>query len=347
MTLQLTDSKKKTLAAFIKAHHEQHLARFPFAKYPIEPLEVWKKQFSDPVTVEPHTLRSALSWSCGKWQQQSISYPYKKLHLTVISHWKGFVEQFEPEPTRIISYWTDLLGIGVFAFNTVTFLAHLLCSEQVELTDSHRVKGMNDLLMEAELSDECADIENVAAAVDRYTQFYRQLLPKTHPILGDQASLKLGRFLFSYGYREILKKVAERKTNNLEPTITLFDWETANSKHFNVHLISEKANADILFACLLLTLDTKQDIPNKLTIQDIMELIPLGSGGICNTGSYNYALIAMFGKQKNRDYFHFDDASIADTFTKQANQSTRDMKFYAKYANHVVTINPKYIKSIN
>ncbi|WDH98691.1 hypothetical protein PUW24_07170 [Paenibacillus urinalis] len=341
MSLQLTDAKRKALIALIKNHHEQHLARFPFAKYPIEPLDVWKRQFSDPANVDSNTLRSALSWSCGKWQQQSILYSYKKLHLAVVSHWKGFVEQIEPEPIRIINYWTDLLGSGEHAFNTVAFLAHLLCPEQVELADSRRIKGMNDLFMEVELSDECTDFEKISTAVDQYTQFYRLLLPKMQPILGDKTPLKLSRFLYVYGYREVLK------TSSLEPTVSSLDWEKVDSSRFNIHLISEKANADILFACLLLTLETKKENTDKLTVQDIVGLIPLGSGGICNAGSYNYALISMFGRQKNRDYFHFDDPGIVDIFTQQANQSTRDMRFYDSYADHIVTINPKYIKNNN
>ncbi|MGW8958770.1 hypothetical protein [Paenibacillus sp. NPDC055715] len=124
------------------------------------------------------------------------------------------MEQYKPEPPLVISYWTGLLGKGEYAFNTVTFLTHLLCSEQIKLTDSHRVKGMNDLLTEAELPDECVELEDVAASVDRYTDFHHQLLPKIQSILGGQASLKLGRFLFAYGYRDVLSKVAESSPNH-------------------------------------------------------------------------------------------------------------------------------------
>lgn len=342
MPLQLSDAKKKSLAALVKIHHEQHLSRFPFAKYPIEPLEVWKQQFTDPATIEAHTLRAALSWSCGKWQQQSIPSPYKKLHLTVISHWKNFVEQYKRDPQFVISFWTDLLGKGEYTFNTVTFLTYLLSSEQVELTDSNRVKGMNDLLIEAELPDECVELEDIAASVECYTDFYRQLLPKVQSILGGQASLKLDRFLFAYGYRDVLSKVAESSPNQPEPIITTLDWEATSSQRFNLNLIAERANADRLFACLLLALDSHPEIPEQLTIQDIMSLIPLGSGGICNPGSYNYAFIAMLGKQKDRDYFVFDDPTMTEAFTKQANQSTRDMSFHKKYRDISAKVNPKY-----
>ncbi|MGN7414603.1 hypothetical protein [Paenibacillus sp. SAF-068] len=343
MSLQLTDAKKKSLAVLIKTHHEQHLARFPFAKFPIEPLEDWKQLFSDPVTIEAHTLRSTLSWSCGKWQQQSIPYPYKKLHLTVISNWKNFIEQYKPEASSVISYWKDLLGKDEYAFNTIAFITHLLCPDQVELTDSRRVKGMNDLLREAEIQDECVVLENVSATIEQYSDFYHQLLPKTQSTLGDQASVKLGRFLFAYGHREILSKIAESSLNLPEPIITTLDWETASSQRFNLNLITERANADRLFACLLLALDKQPEMPEEMTIQEIIDLIPLGSGGICNLGSYNYAFIAMLGKQKDRDYFLFEDPSMAKSFTHQANQSTRNMSFHRIHATLGIKVNPKFI----
>ncbi|WP_211748750.1 hypothetical protein [Paenibacillus sp. Marseille-Q4541] len=75
-----------------------------------------------------------------------------------------------------------------------------------------------------------------------------------------------------------------------------------------------------------------------------MNLIPLGSGGICNPGSYNYAFIALLGKQKGRDYFLFDEPAMAEAFTQQANQSTRNMGFHKHHANLTVKINPKYKK---
>ncbi|SEL78784.1 hypothetical protein [Paenibacillus sp. OK003] len=344
MSLQLTDAKKKSLAAIVKTHHEQHLTRFPFAKYPVEPLEVWKQQFSVPPTIEAHTLRSALSWSCGKWQQQSIPYPYKKLHLTVISNWKNFVEQYKPEPSSVISYWKDLLGKDEYAFNTIAFLTHLLCPALVELTDSRRVKGMNYLLTEAEMSDECVVLEDVSATIEQYSDFYHQLLPKTQSILGDQAFVKLGRFLFAYGYRDVLEKDRELKINNLEPIISGFDWDTIDTKQFNLNMIANRANADCLFACLLLALDIQSELPNKLTIQDIINLIPLGTGGICNPSSYNYAMIALFGNQAGRDFFIFEDKNLTKNFTEQANNSTRNMKLYSEHAEDSLSINPKYIR---
>jgi hypothetical protein len=135
VSLQLTDAKKKAITAFIKTHHEQYLARFPFARYPVEPLKAWKREFAEPAAVNPHTLRAALAWSCGKWQQQDVPYPYKKLHLAVVKNWSAFAEQSPSDLDSIIAYWSDLLGDNDYAFTTASFLTQLLCPEQIELID--------------------------------------------------------------------------------------------------------------------------------------------------------------------------------------------------------------------
>lgn len=187
----------------------------------------------------------------------------------------------------MIAYWSDLLSDNDYAFTTSSFLIHLLCPEQIELTDSRRFKGMMDLLQEVEYDADTP--ESVADSIKLYTDFYRQLLPKVQSLFGNQATIKLDRFLFAYGHRDTLEKIAQTKESNVEPTITALNWEAISSKHYNLHLITERANADVLFASLLLTLEEETEHPQKLTICGIMNRVPLGSGGICNSGSYSYA----------------------------------------------------------
>ncbi|WP_181956719.1 hypothetical protein [Paenibacillus piri] len=76
----------------------------------------------------------------------------------------------------------------------------------------------------------------------------------------------------------------------------------------------------------------------------VTERLPLGTAGICNPASYNYAMIALFGNQKGRDYYQLDSPALREAFTEQANQSARDMKFYIKHANEHIKINPKFLK---
>lgn len=54
-------------------------------------------------------------------------------------------------------------------------------------------------------------------------------------------------------------------------------------------------------------------------------------------------MIALFGEQKGRDFFIFEDVPLSTAFTEQANNSTRDMRFYRKYEEVKIKINPKYI----
>ncbi|PLT48045.1 hypothetical protein B8V81_0177 [Paenibacillus pasadenensis] len=116
-------------------------------------------------------------------------------------------------------------------------------------------------------------------------------------------------------------------------------------KHFVPEQIAGRANADALFACLLLALDDQPEQRERLTVGQVAELVPLGSGGICNPGSYHYAMIALFGGQKGRDFFLFENAELQAAFTEQANQSSRDMRFYRKHADAAITISPKYVRS--
>ncbi|WP_339279085.1 hypothetical protein NYE40_23845 [Paenibacillus sp. FSL W8-1187] len=72
---------------------------------------------------------------------------------------------------------------------------------------------------------------------------------------------------------------------------------------FALEQIADRSNADVLFACLLLALDDQPEHRERLTVGQVAEPVPLGSGGICNPGSYHYAMIALFGGQKGRDFF--------------------------------------------
>lgn len=132
---------------------------------------------------------------------------------------------------------------------------------------------------------------------------------------------------------------------NTEPEIRDFDWSTLSSSLFDVGKIVHRANADVLFACLLQFLE--KDIPEKvrqpMTIKEISERIPLGTGGISIYASYQYAMIALFGDQKGRDYFQLNNPYLKKAFTKEANNSTRNINFWKQYLDELVAINPKYL----
>jgi hypothetical protein len=225
-------------------------------------------------------------------------------------------------------------------FNAVAFLLHLMRPDTIENADAHRISALRELVQEAGLPEEDQPPPLSYAALEQYTQFFRLILSKLPN--GTDSRNKLDRFLKAYGNRHAYRNVAaEYRTQ--EPTIRTFSWRKASSKHFDLDKIKLRSNADVLFACLLLTLEQRDLKDAPLTIGKIAELIPPGTAGICNRASYSYAMISLFGRQKGRDYLQLESAALQEAFTEQANRSTRDMKFYVKYAEEAVTINPKYI----
>lgn len=172
------------------------------------------------------------------------------------------------------------------------------------------------------------------------------MLPKIQAKHGDGTQVQLDRFLKkAYGNRHALAKLAGKTPPTIEPVIRSLNWEAIDCKKYAPEGIEGRANADVLFACLLLALDRQPERKDKLTVGEVAELVPLGSGGVCNPGSYHYAMIALFGGQKGRDSFTFEVETLQAEFTAQANQSSRDMRFYRKHLDASITINPKYARS--
>ncbi|GGH11411.1 hypothetical protein GCM10008013_03180 [Paenibacillus segetis] len=76
--MNFNENKKKALTTYINDHFDGQMSHFPYAKYPTEPLELWLRQFSDPSTVRPETIREALFWRCGFWQRTDAPYTQKQ-----------------------------------------------------------------------------------------------------------------------------------------------------------------------------------------------------------------------------------------------------------------------------
>jgi hypothetical protein len=340
MSLTLSEKEKRAAAALIQERLDEQLSRFPFARYPIEPLEAWKQVFCDPKTVPAETLRRALSWCFGGWARKGLASAQSRTIFTIIKAWPEFAESTAPDPAQAFRFWEQKLPDWKTGFNATAFLLHLTRHDAFELADAHRISAMNELLKtigqpETELAQPLS-----FASLERYSQFFRLILPKLP--YGHDSRVMLDRFLKAYGNRHAYRNVAADYRTK-EPTIREFSWEKASSERFDLGKIRLRSNADVLFACLLLSLERQNRADTALTIGQIADLIPLGTSGICNPASYNYAMIALFGGQKGRDYFQFENASLQEAFTEQANRSTRDMKFYVKHADEAVTINPKYI----
>jgi len=346
MTLTISENKKKAILNFISNHFNEHMSHFPYAKYPTEPLDRWREQFTALQAISPETIRAALSWRGGFWQRKDAPYIQRQTALIVVKSWAEFVEMNTPDPTHIFGFWTGRIGNSPLAFDNTAFITHLVRPDAIELADMQRLEAMQDLLKKVEHEEGERDVDCSLDGIVQYTDFFRALLSKLSAKYGVQARVKLDRFLKAYGNRPLLSKLAEKFPPTVEPMVRLLNWENIECKQFAPELIAGRANADVLFACLLLALDSQPEHKEKLTIREIVELIPLGSGDICNPGSYHYAMIALFGGQSGRDFFTFEDRELQTAFTKQANQSTRNMRFYLAHTDKTVSINPKYINKL-
>ncbi|MNW42880.1 hypothetical protein D3C74_200640 [compost metagenome] len=341
MPFSLSDKEKRAIARIIQEGIDKHLSRFPFARYPIEPLEEWKRAFVDPKTIPIEMLRKAFRWPFGGWARNDLPTVHSRTIISIIKSWPEFSESPAFEPEQAFRFWEQRLPHWHSGFNATSFLLHLMRPDMIENADIHRVRAMSELMKTAGVSVGDQSHPLSFTTLEQYSQFFRLILPKMP--YGTESRIKLDRFLKGYGNRHAYRNVAEEYLTQ-EPTIREFSWEKASSKQFDIGKIRLRSNADIMFACLLLSLEQYDQKNTLLTIGRITEHIPLGTAGICNPASYNYAMISLFGRQKGRDYFQLESTALQEAFTEQANQSTRDMKFYEKHADEDITINPKYYK---
>ncbi|MFK4343617.1 MULTISPECIES: hypothetical protein [unclassified Paenibacillus] len=340
-TLTFTEKEKRALVALIQDQMDTHLSHFPFARYPVYPLEEWKRLLCDPANVTPTMLKQILGWTFGGWQRKDLPSAQSSVVRNIIKLWPEFTEKMPPAPGDILQFWEGQLTDWTNGFQAVSFLLNLMRPDEYEITDPHRIQAMHELLQTIQHQDKGSNLSRSLLDLENYTSFFRAILPKLS--FGDHNRIQLDRFLKAYGNRHAYKNVDSSYMTS-EPHIWQFSWNDAKTEHYDLEKITLRSNADILFACLLSLLDKQPDVGQKLTIGQVVELLPLGTGGICNPASFKYALISLFGKQKGRDYFITDDSSLQQAFTVEANQSTRDMKFYSKHDSEQIKVNPKYLK---
>lgn len=341
MTLTLNEKEKRSIVAVVQEKLDTHLNHFPFARYPMEPLNEWQRIFCDPKTVPSDTLKKALSWHFGSWQRKDLALAHRKIISSIMKFWPEYAEQSAQNVEQAFQFWEKKLSDWHHGFGAATLLLHLQRPDQFELADRHRIDAMFELLKAIEYADK--ERVNTLSYLDLqdYTSFFRSIFPKLPH--GNESRMKLDRFLKSYGNRHAYKLLpADFKSK--EATIRAFSWETITSKRFRLDLIPHRSNADILFASFLLSQETGDQNPTEFTIGEVIELLPLGTAGICNPASFNYALVSLFGGQKQRNYWLFQNQEVRHAFTEQANNSTRDMRFYLRHANEKISINPRYLR---
>lgn len=339
--LTFTEKEKRALVNLIQAQVDTHLSRFPFARYPFYPIDEWKRIMCDPASVNLTQLKEMLSWVLGGWQRQDMSLKNGHTVRSIIKSWPDFVSKLPPDAAGWLGYWEGKITDWTSGFNAIAFLLHLHRSDDYEIADHHRIQAMNELLKEINHQEKGHSFIRSIRDLECYTDFFRALLPKLP--FGDLNRVQLDRFLKAYGNRHAYKNVSSNYKTK-EPELWQFSWSDTSVNNFYLDEIILRSNADILFACLLVILERNQISHENLTVGQVIDLLPIGTAGICNPASYSYALIALFGNQKGRDYFLFDDRSLQNSFTQQANNSTRDMRFHIRVSKAAITLNKKYIR---
>lgn len=336
MTISMTEKEKKAIAAAITERIDEYLNRFPYARYPVEPLEEWRKLFCAPEAVTTETPRQALGWQFGGWQRK---YPlaHRKTISIVVNDWSDVLETAAQDLRQAFALWQQKLPDWRNGFSAAALLLHLQQPDALELADCHRIDTVIKLLKVIDHAEKDRSITLSLDDIEDYTAFFRAIAPKLP--YGKTSHTKLDRFTKIYGNRHAYKRISPDYQTR-EPLIRTFSWDTATSKRFLLDQIL-RANADRLFACFLLTLESENRSPAELTIGDVINRWPLGTGGLCNPASFNYALVALFGGQRQRDFWIFEKPELLQAFTAQANQSTRNMRYYLAHASEKLSVNPK------
>lgn len=126
-----------------------------------------------------------------------------------------------------------------------------------------------------------------------------------------------------------------------------FNWDEIKLNLFYIDKIENHVNADKLFVSFLLEVEKRKiDIYKEFTIEEITSLVPRGTAGINNYSTYGFSIMSMFGSQRYRNYFMFENSNLQDEFTLICNNNhDRDNYYWKKhYLLERVKINPIFIK---
>ncbi|WP_379142580.1 hypothetical protein [Paenibacillus sp. sgz500992] len=202
--ITLSDKEKRAVVTNVQERINEHLGRFPYARYPVEPLEEWRKIFCDPASVPPETIKKALSWHFGGWQRQSLPSAVSHTIAAILKAWTELLPLMSAESQEIFRFWQGQLPDWDTGFSAAALLLHLQRPDDFELMDRHRMEAMRDLLQESLHSENEASLGLEFADLEDYTSFFRSIIPKLHK---DDSQIKLDRFLKAYGNRHAYKQV--------------------------------------------------------------------------------------------------------------------------------------------
>ncbi|RTE02761.1 hypothetical protein [Paenibacillus whitsoniae] len=340
--LTLNEKEKKAIAQTINSKLDECLSKYPLAQYPDEPYEEWKRIFASPPSITPEHIKDALEWKYGHYGKHNNVKTHKRVIAKMQEHWEEFIQADAQDLTKIFAFWQHRLSDHPFVI-PVTFVTHLMLPDLAANMDRQHFQAMNLLISGARSSWEWHSRPNQVGDVQGFTDFVNIMATKIE-VDGDRKRM-LDKFLRVFGGNMLILGKPATTGRRIEPAIKQFSWDTFAPKRFDRNKIVHRANADVLFACLLLTLEEDENEIAIMSINEISKRIPLGTAGISNYASFQYAMIALFSAAKGRNYFRFDNPDLTDAFTKQANNPSRDINFWKYYMSETVRISPDYVVS--
>lgn len=143
--LNLSYNDKQAIVDAMRHDFASTVQRYDGYKYPEDVYDSLRTAFHTRESVTADHIRDALIWKYGHWRKPNFPSKHKTIIARIQTEWAAFVERNLSDAEQIFNYWTDTLSAHQ-SFITVTFLVHLLMSDEIPIIDQHNFRAMNFFL---------------------------------------------------------------------------------------------------------------------------------------------------------------------------------------------------------
>ncbi len=207
MSGQLSDAEAWQVVRAIRPRFAEYAAQYDTKKYWPDVYRDVRREFGQPRTVTPKTLRQALLWKYGHLGKPAIPSAHEALISQLQLGWSAAAAVLPRLPEDAFVAIDRYFG-GRSRFITVAFLLHLLHPRKVPIIDQHNFRAVNALLASVRSSwkprgqpSRYADILLVAGFMDAVLAAWSRGAPERAP-----GARELDKFLMMYG-KAIKKRV--------------------------------------------------------------------------------------------------------------------------------------------
>ena len=142
---RLSDSEAWQVAKGIRPRFAQYASQYDTKKYWPDVYERVRREFLQPATVAPSTLRDALLWKYGHLGKPAIPRAHERLISQLQRGWPAAVSALPNVPEDAFVILNRDFG-GRTRFITIAFLLHLLHPGKVPIIDQHNFRAVNALM---------------------------------------------------------------------------------------------------------------------------------------------------------------------------------------------------------